>query len=243
MAKPKLLTLRQKLKRVTVLLIPFIVATTVLTLRLDTAADDGAPEPNNPRHSRAPAADDAALAQSHAVWWTRGAAGVPFCAGPSSPRTSKRGANTTQPAADDVLAVPRSGDEGERLHRCDACAVHLGRHPSHGYDYSAALLEEAAQWQDVVTLPMNEGRVSPTKKAGVGGPIGTEAEIGMSQRCTCGLTLRSVCFRPRGTLRRAMTTCFFRVPAVRCSPCASCRAEGSTWGFMCEEISGQWPVQ
>ncbi|PWU99264.1 putative UDP-Gal or UDP-GlcNAc-dependent glycosyltransferase [Trypanosoma cruzi] len=62
MAKPKLPTLRQKLKRVTVLLIPFIVATTVLTLRFDTAADDGAPEPNNLRHSRAPAADDAALA-------------------------------------------------------------------------------------------------------------------------------------------------------------------------------------
>ncbi|PWU92372.1 putative UDP-Gal or UDP-GlcNAc-dependent glycosyltransferase [Trypanosoma cruzi] len=62
MAKPKLLTLRQNLKRVTVLLILFIVATTVLTLRLDTTAYDDASGPNNPRHSRAAAADDAALA-------------------------------------------------------------------------------------------------------------------------------------------------------------------------------------
>ncbi|KAF8283966.1 hypothetical protein TcBrA4_0060380 [Trypanosoma cruzi] len=39
----------------------------------------------------------------------------------------------------------------------------LGRHPSHGYDYSAALLEEAAQWNEVVALPMNEGRVTTNK--------------------------------------------------------------------------------
>ncbi|PWU84096.1 putative UDP-Gal or UDP-GlcNAc-dependent glycosyltransferase [Trypanosoma cruzi] len=62
MAKPKPLTLRQKQKRVAVLLIPFIVATTVLTLRFDTAADDASPAPNNPRHTHATAADDAALA-------------------------------------------------------------------------------------------------------------------------------------------------------------------------------------
>ncbi|PWU91101.1 putative UDP-Gal or UDP-GlcNAc-dependent glycosyltransferase [Trypanosoma cruzi] len=51
--------------------------------------------------------------------------------------------------------------------------------------------------------------------------------------------LGSVCFRPRGTLRRAMTTCF---SVCRCSllTCASCRAEGSTWGFIVE-LFGEWP--
>ncbi|PWU97666.1 putative UDP-Gal or UDP-GlcNAc-dependent glycosyltransferase [Trypanosoma cruzi] len=74
MAKPKLLMLRHKLKRVAVLLILFIVATNVLTLRFDTAADDGAPEPNNLRHSRASAVDDAALAyipRSVVEMWSR----------------------------------------------------------------------------------------------------------------------------------------------------------------------------
>ncbi|PWU91071.1 putative UDP-Gal or UDP-GlcNAc-dependent glycosyltransferase [Trypanosoma cruzi] len=182
MAKPKLLTLRQKLKRVTVLLIPFIVATTVLTLRFDTAADDGAPEPNNPRHSRAPAADDAALAhipRSVVDTWSRREYLVVL--GILSPdveeRRTRRNLQRTTCWRFPGVATRANDFTGAML-----VLYVLGRHPSHGYDYSAALLEEAAQWQDVVALPMNEGRVSPTKKAGVGGPIGTEAEIGMSQK-------------------------------------------------------------
>ncbi|EAO00125.1 UDP-Gal or UDP-GlcNAc-dependent glycosyltransferase [Trypanosoma cruzi] len=62
MAKKKLPTMRRKLRRVAVLLFLFIVATTALSFRFDTAADDGAPGPNNLRHPRAAAADDAALA-------------------------------------------------------------------------------------------------------------------------------------------------------------------------------------
>ncbi|KAF8283827.1 putative UDP-Gal or UDP-GlcNAc-dependent glycosyltransferase [Trypanosoma cruzi] len=104
----------------------------------------------------------------------------------------------------------------------------LGRHPSHGYEYSAALLEEAKQWQDVVALPMNEGRVTTKKKICGGGSWGDEAEIGMTRKVYMCLTLRSACSRQRVTFRRAMTTCF---SACRCLllTCASCRAEGSTW--------------
>ncbi|KAF8307996.1 hypothetical protein TcBrA4_0002470 [Trypanosoma cruzi] len=67
MAKTKLLTMKRKLRRVAVLLILFIAVTNLLYLGFDTAADDGAPEPNNLRHPRAAAVDDAALAYIHAV--------------------------------------------------------------------------------------------------------------------------------------------------------------------------------
>ncbi|PWV03699.1 putative UDP-Gal or UDP-GlcNAc-dependent glycosyltransferase [Trypanosoma cruzi] len=164
MAKPKLPTLRQKLKRVTVLLIPFIVATTVLTLRFDTAADDGAPEPNNLRHSRAPAADDAALAyipRSVVDTWSRReylvVLGIPST--DVEERRTRRNLQRTT-----CWRLPGAATRANDFTGAMLVLYVLGRHPSHGYDYSAALLEEAAQWQDVVALPMNEGRVT-TKKA------------------------------------------------------------------------------
>ncbi|EKF28865.1 UDP-Gal or UDP-GlcNAc-dependent glycosyltransferase, putative [Trypanosoma cruzi marinkellei] len=58
----------------------------------------------------------------------------------------------------------------------------LARHPSHGYNYSAALLEEAAQWHDVLTTSIDEGRVTTKKVVGQFGFWGRETEIGMSRK-------------------------------------------------------------
>ncbi|RNC43623.1 UDP-Gal or UDP-GlcNAc-dependent glycosyltransferase, partial [Trypanosoma cruzi] len=88
----------------------------------------------------------------------------------------------------------------------------LGRHPSHGYEYSAAPLEEAAQWHDVVALPMKEGRVSPGKKVGVRGAIGTEAEIGMSQKVYMWFDLALRLFPTAGYIAKGDDDIFLRVP-------------------------------
>ncbi|KAF8292401.1 putative UDP-Gal or UDP-GlcNAc-dependent glycosyltransferase [Trypanosoma cruzi] len=192
MAKKKLLTLRQKLKRATVLLIPFIVATTVPTLRSDTAADDGAPGPNNLRHPRAAAADDAALAyipRSVVDTWSRReyliVLGIPFT--DVEERRTRRNLQRTTCWRFPGVATRANEFTGAML-----VLYVLGRHPSHGYDYSAALLEEAAQWQDVVALPMNEGRVSAGKKVSVEGYSGIEAMMGFGRKTYMrfGLALR-----------------------------------------------------
>ncbi|PBJ74327.1 UDP-Gal or UDP-GlcNAc-dependent glycosyltransferase [Trypanosoma cruzi cruzi] len=212
MAKPKLLTLRQKLKRVTVLLIPFIVATTVLTLRLDTAADDGAPEPNNPRHSRAPAADDAALAHiPHSVvdTWSRReylvVLGIPSM--DVEERRTRRNLQRTTCGRFPGVATRANDFTGAML-----VLYVLGRHPSHGYDYSAALLEEAAQWQDVVALPMNEGRVTRNKAIGDGGTWGEEAEIGMSRKTYMWFDLAHRLFSTARYIAKGDDDMFLRVP-------------------------------
>ncbi|KEG07877.1 UDP-Gal or UDP-GlcNAc-dependent glycosyltransferase [Trypanosoma grayi] len=57
----------------------------------------------------------------------------------------------------------------------------LARHPSHNFTYSATLEAEAAEWHDVIALPMNEGRPSTNKTIG-GGKWGNEAEIGLSRK-------------------------------------------------------------
>ncbi|EAN88603.1 UDP-Gal or UDP-GlcNAc-dependent glycosyltransferase, putative [Trypanosoma cruzi] len=212
MAKPKLPTLRQKLKRVTVLLILFIVATTVLTLRFDTAADDGAPEPNNLRHSRVTAAEDAALAhipRSVVDTWSRReyliVLGIPST--DDEERRTRRNLQRTTCWRFPGVATRANDFTGAML-----VLYVLGRHPSHGYDYSAALLEEAAQWQDVVALPMNEGRVSSTKKAGVGGEIGTEAEIGLSQKVYMWFDLALRLFPTARYISKGDDDMFLRVP-------------------------------
>ncbi|KAF8305009.1 hypothetical protein TcBrA4_0044400 [Trypanosoma cruzi] len=169
------------------------------------------------------------LLTSHAVWWTRGAGGSTLLCWASSPGR-RREANTTQPAADDVLAVPRSGDEGERLHRCDARAVPWAT-PVARLRLLCRAAGGGGQWQDVVALPMNEGRVTRNKAIGDGGTWGEEAEIGMSRKTYMWFDLAHRLFSTRGTFRRAMTTCF-SVCRCRCS-LRLCRAEGSTWGFTC----------
>ncbi|KAF8288872.1 UDP-Gal or UDP-GlcNAc-dependent glycosyltransferase, putative [Trypanosoma cruzi] len=164
MAKTKLPTMKRKLRRVAVLLFLFIAVTTVLYLSFDTAADDGAPEPNNLRHSRAAAADDAALAYiSRRVvdTWSRREYLVVLgiISTDEEARQTRRNLQRTTCGRFPGVATRANNFTGAML-----VLYALGRHPSHGYDYSAALLEEVAQWNDVVALPMKEGRVSPDKK-------------------------------------------------------------------------------
>ncbi|PWV03697.1 putative UDP-Gal or UDP-GlcNAc-dependent glycosyltransferase [Trypanosoma cruzi] len=212
MAKPKLPTLRQKLKRVTVLLIPFIVATTVLTLRFDTAADDGAPEPNNLRHSRAPAADDAALAyipRSVVDTWSRReylvVLGIPST--DVEERRTRRNLQRTT-----CWRLPGAATRANDFTGAMLVLYVLGRHPSHGYDYSAALLEEAAQWQDVVALPMNEGRVTTKKAIGGGGTWGEEADAGMSRKTYMWFDLALRLFPTARYISKGDDDMFLRVP-------------------------------
>ncbi|EAN81092.1 putative UDP-Gal or UDP-GlcNAc-dependent glycosyltransferase [Trypanosoma cruzi] len=209
MAKPKL---RRKLKRVAVLLILFIAATTVLFFRSDTTADDDASGPNNPRHSRAAAADDAALAyipRRVVDTWSRReyliVLGIPST--DDEARRTRRNLQRTTCWRFPGVATRANGFTGAML-----VLYVLGRHPSHGYEYSAALLEEAAQWHDVVALPMKEGRVTTKKKIGGSGSWGDEAEIGMTRKTYMWFDLALRLFPTAGYIAKGDDDIFLRVP-------------------------------
>ncbi|PWU87419.1 hypothetical protein C4B63_92g12 [Trypanosoma cruzi] len=164
MAKTKLPTMKRKLRRVAVLLILFITVTTVLSLRFNPAADDGAPEPNNLRHPRAAAVDDAALAhipRRVVDTWSRREYLVVLGI-PSTDEEVRRTRRNLQRST--CWRFPGVATRANDFTGAMLVLYVLGRHPSHGYDYSAALLEEVAQWNDVVALQMNEGRVTTNKK-------------------------------------------------------------------------------
>ncbi|RNC34198.1 UDP-Gal or UDP-GlcNAc-dependent glycosyltransferase, partial [Trypanosoma cruzi] len=212
MAKPKLLTLRRKLKRVAVLLILFIVATTVLTLRFDTAADDGAPEPNNLRHSHATAAEDAALAhipRSVVDTWSRReyliVLGVPSI--DEEARRTQRNLQRSTCWRFPGVATRANDFTGALL-----VLYVIGRHPSHGYDYSAAMLEEAAQWNDVVALQMNEGLVTTNKTVGHYGFFGAEANVGLSRKVYMWFDLALRLFPTARYIAKGDDDIFLRVP-------------------------------
>ncbi|EAN87480.1 putative UDP-Gal or UDP-GlcNAc-dependent glycosyltransferase [Trypanosoma cruzi] len=212
MANPKLPTMRRKLKRVALLLILFIAATTVLFLRLDTTADDDASGPNNPRHSRAAAADDAALAyipRTAVDKWSRReylvVLGIP--SPDNEERRTRRNLQRTTCWRFPGVATRANDFTGAML-----VLYVLGRHPSHGYNYSAALLEEAAQWNDVVALPMKEGRVATKKKICGGGSWGDEAEIGMTRKTYMWFDLAVRLFPTAGYIAKGDDDMFLRVP-------------------------------
>ncbi|PWV12383.1 putative UDP-Gal or UDP-GlcNAc-dependent glycosyltransferase [Trypanosoma cruzi] len=209
MANPKL---RRKLKRVALLLILFIAATTVLFFRLATTDDDDAPEPNNLRHSRAAAADDAALAyipRSAVEKWGRReylvVLGIPST--DDEARRTRRNLQRTTCWRFPGVATRANGFTGAML-----VLYVLGRHPSHGYEYSAALLEEAAQWHDVVALPMKEGRVTTKKKIGGSGSWGDEAEIGVTRKTYMWFDLALRLFPTAGYIAKGDDDIFLRVP-------------------------------
>lgn len=59
----------------------------------------------------------------------------------------------------------------------------LARHPDHNYTHSPQLVEEGLRWQDIIALPIKEGRVSTNKVIGQDGRYwGPDAEIGMSRK-------------------------------------------------------------
>ncbi|PWU89951.1 putative UDP-Gal or UDP-GlcNAc-dependent glycosyltransferase [Trypanosoma cruzi] len=105
----------------------------------------------------------------------------------------------------------------------------LGRHPSHGYDYSAALLEEVAQWHDVVALPMNEGRLTTNKTIGSYGSWGAEADVGMTRKTYMWFDLAVRLFPSARYITKGDDD-IFSVCRYSLVTCAFCRAEGSTWG-------------
>ncbi|KAF8307975.1 putative UDP-Gal or UDP-GlcNAc-dependent glycosyltransferase [Trypanosoma cruzi] len=212
MAKTKLPTMKRKLRRVAVLLILFIAVTTVLYLSFVPADDDGAPEPNNLRHPRAAAVDDAALAhipRRVVDTWSRReyliVLGIPST--DEEVRRTRRNLQRSTCGRFPGVATRANDFTGAML-----VLYVFGRHPSHGYDYSAALLEEASQWNDVVVLPMNEGRVSPEKKVGVGGFSGIEASIGMSLKTYMWFDLAPRIFPNASYIAKGDDDIFLRVP-------------------------------
>ncbi|PWU91882.1 putative UDP-Gal or UDP-GlcNAc-dependent glycosyltransferase [Trypanosoma cruzi] len=212
MAKTKLLTMKRKLRRVAVLLFLFIVATTVLSFRSDTAADDGAPGPNNLRHPRAAAADDAALAYiPRPVVGTWGRREYLIVLGIPSPDNEERRTRRNLQRST-CWRFPGVATRANDFTGAMLVLYVLGRHPSHGYDYSAALLEEAAQWQDVVALPMNEGRVATNKTVGGDGSWGDETEVGMSRKVYMWFDLALRLFKTAMYIAKGDDDMFLRVP-------------------------------
>ncbi|KAF8282804.1 putative UDP-Gal or UDP-GlcNAc-dependent glycosyltransferase [Trypanosoma cruzi] len=212
MAKPKLPTVKRRLKQFAVLLILFIAVTNLLYLRFDTAADDGAPGPNNPHHSQADAADDAALAyipRSVVDTWSRReylvVLGIPST--DVEERRKRRNLQRTTCWRFPGVATRANDFTGAML-----VLYVLGRHPSHGYDYSAAMLEEAAQWNDVVALPMNEGRLTTNKTVGSYGSWGAEADVGMTRKTYMWFDLAVRLFPSARYITKGDDDIFLRVP-------------------------------
>ncbi|KEG10438.1 putative UDP-Gal or UDP-GlcNAc-dependent glycosyltransferase [Trypanosoma grayi] len=107
------------------------------------------------------------------------------------------------------LAVPQRGDEIKQFTRNDARAV---RHPSHNFTYSASLRQEAAAEQnDVIALPMNEGRPSTNKTIG-DLKWGNEAEIGLSRKVFRWFDMALRLFPTVRYFAKADDDTFLRVP-------------------------------
>ncbi|RNF25721.1 UDP-Gal or UDP-GlcNAc-dependent glycosyltransferase, partial [Trypanosoma conorhini] len=212
MPKSKLLTTKRKLKHVALLLLLFILATALLSIRLDTASDGDAAGRDSYLHSRAVAADEAALAfiprRAVDTWSQRQyllVLGVP--SEDTEARRRRRNLQRSTCWRFPGVATRANGFAGAML-----VLYVLGRHPAHGYNYSAALQEEAALWHDVVALPMNEGRVAPEKKVGVGGFSGVEAAIGMSRKTYLWFDLALRLFPTASYLAKGDDDMFLRVP-------------------------------
>nr|CCC91211.1 putative UDP-Gal or UDP-GlcNAc-dependent glycosyltransferase [Trypanosoma congolense IL3000] len=88
----------------------------------------------------------------------------------------------------------------------------LARHPDYNFTYSPKLKEEARHWNDVIALPMNEGRVSTNKKTGDGTHWGPETEIGMSRKVFHWYDLALHLFRNVSFISKADDDAFLHVP-------------------------------
>ncbi|PBJ74239.1 UDP-Gal or UDP-GlcNAc-dependent glycosyltransferase [Trypanosoma cruzi cruzi] len=211
MAKPKLPTLKRKLKRVAVLLILFIPVTNLLYLSFDIVADD-ASGPNNLRHSRAAAVGDAALAYiSRRVVDTWGRREYLVVLGIiSTDEEARRTRRNLQRST--CWRFPGVATRANDFTGAMLVLYVLGRHPSHGYEYSAALPEEASQWNDVVALPMNEGRVTRNKTIGSYGPLGDEADVGVTRKVYMWFDLALRLFPTARYIAKGDEDIFLRVP-------------------------------
>ncbi|RHW71108.1 UDP-Gal or UDP-GlcNAc-dependent glycosyltransferase [Trypanosoma brucei equiperdum] len=88
----------------------------------------------------------------------------------------------------------------------------LARHPDNNYVFTSAALEEAEKWNDVITLPMNEGRVSTKKQVGQDGKWGVEAEVGMSRKTFMWFDLSLIVFSRAAYIAKGDDDMFLRVP-------------------------------
>ncbi|KAF8303283.1 putative UDP-Gal or UDP-GlcNAc-dependent glycosyltransferase [Trypanosoma cruzi] len=212
MAKTKLLTMKRRRRRVAVLLILFIAVTNLLYLGFDTAADDGAPEPNNLRHPRAAAVDDAALAhipRRVVDTWSRREYLVVLGIH-STDEEARRTRRNLQRST--CWRFPGVATRANDFTGAMLVLYVLARRPSHGYDYSAALLEEAAQWNDVVALQMNEGRVTTNKTVGQYGSWGDEANVGIGRKTYMWFDLAHRIFPNASYIAKGDDDIFLRVP-------------------------------
>ncbi|ORC86776.1 UDP-Gal or UDP-GlcNAc-dependent glycosyltransferase [Trypanosoma theileri] len=88
----------------------------------------------------------------------------------------------------------------------------LARHPSQGYNYSAALEKESDEWHDIITLPMNDVLPTTNKTIGGNGYWGTEAEIGMSRKTYFWYELALRVFPNVNYISKGDDDMFMRVP-------------------------------
>ncbi|PWV07269.1 putative UDP-Gal or UDP-GlcNAc-dependent glycosyltransferase [Trypanosoma cruzi] len=212
MAKTKLPTMKRKLRRIAVLLILFIAVTNLLSLSFVPADDDAAPAPNNPRHSQASAVDDAALAyipRRVVDTWSRREYLIllGIHSTDDEERRTRRNLQRSTCWRFPGVATRANDFTGAML-----VLYVLGRHPSHGYDHSAALLEEASQWNDVVALPMNEGRVTTNKTVGQYGSWGDEANVGIGRKTYMWFDLAHRLFPNASYIAKGDDDIFLRVP-------------------------------
>ncbi|ORC84787.1 UDP-Gal or UDP-GlcNAc-dependent glycosyltransferase, partial [Trypanosoma theileri] len=115
----------------------------------------------------------------------------------------------------------------------------LARHPSQGYEYSATLEKEAEECQDVITLSMNEGRVTTNKTIGRFGYWGLEAEVGMSRKSYFWFELALRLFPNTTYISKGDDDMFLRVPQFL-ADLRTLPRYGIYWGRI---WSGVGPVQ
>ncbi|PWV10042.1 putative UDP-Gal or UDP-GlcNAc-dependent glycosyltransferase [Trypanosoma cruzi] len=213
MAKTKLPTMKRKLRWVAVLLILFIAVTTVLSLSFVPAADDGAPAPNNLRHPRASAVDDAALAyipRRVVDTWSRReylvVLGIP-------PRTTRRGEHDATCSGRRAGGFPewRRGRTTSPV-RCLCCT-------SLGDTRRTATTTLPRCWRGVAVerrgCAANErGPCFTREKSGVGGDSGIEASIGMSRKTYMWFDLAHRLFPTARYIAKGDDDIFLRVPLL-----------------------------
>ncbi|ORC84822.1 UDP-Gal or UDP-GlcNAc-dependent glycosyltransferase [Trypanosoma theileri] len=108
----------------------------------------------------------------------------------------------------------------------------IGRHPSHGFNYSEALANEAAEWHDVITLPINEGIISPNKTVGTQGFCGVEAQVGVSRKLLIWFEFTLRFFRKVHFIAKGDDDMFLRVPQFL-TDLRTLPRRGLYWGDLC----------
>ncbi|ORC80251.1 UDP-Gal or UDP-GlcNAc-dependent glycosyltransferase [Trypanosoma theileri] len=110
----------------------------------------------------------------------------------------------------------------------------LARHPSHGYNYSAGVQEEASEWHDLLTLYLGEGRVTTNKTVGGHGFWGIEAEVGMSRKTFMWFHHAVQLFPNASYLAKGDDDMFLRVPQYL-ADLRTLPRHGLYWGLLREK--------